>query len=1223
MVRRIGAGGMGVVYEAFNVEQNLRVALKTLKHLDPGAIYRLKNEFRLLAGVAHPNLVKMHELSCVGGQWFFVMDYVDGSSFIDHVRGVVARDGNEPVSMDFPIGSAESPAALRSGEHPVQSSESPYPKLRSCLGQLIAGVNALHCLGKVHRDLKPPNVLVTRDGRVVILDFGLSIDVQPDLSVEDGLFGTPLYMAPEMFTGNQAGPATDWYAVGVMLYEALVGELPCGGAVQQLMSQKLFGVIKAPRDLVPETPDDLNDLCVRLLNRDPAARPSGAELEGLFPAEAPSRPASRRFRLPRAPLVGRRDELSLMRGALQRVATGKAVIFSLTGESGIGKSALVEAFLHEIHSDHDAIVFSGRCYEHESVPYKAFDQIADALSGHLHRCGDTDAALVMPRDPSALATLFPVLARVPLIEAAAGRPLPADPTELRLRGFSAFTELLRRLADRQRLVLVIDDLQWSDADSTLLFNHIFGDSEPPHCLLVASSRQARPDALRELPAAQRQSNRTHVEFVELSLRGLSDEEASELAHSVGLSGPEGHEAVVAITAEAKGNPFFISALARNATQTPRPEDSLRSFMLGWVGGLPEGAGLLLKIIAVAGRPVNEASVSAVFGGGEIATDLSFLAEQHFIGAWPTPSRLLECYHDQIRETVIASLANEELKSLHGGLARVLEAAQDSDAEQLASHFLAAGEMEKGSRYSEQAADAARRALAFLDAAQWYERALSGAGDDAERTRRLQISLADSFSGAGRGGMASKWFLEAARDAPAHMALKLRQRAAELLLVSGHIDKGVQVLEEVLAHLDMRLARTPQRALASLVWQRARARLRGLRFVERDAAEQSEADLLKIDACWTVALGLSFVDPTRAADFQTRNLLLSLDSGEPYRVGRALAMESAFRGSAGSRAEKEATALSKTALHLAERVGRPRAIGLATLTEGLGRYFVGCWKAAAALLSRAEQIFLNEPGAIWELNATQRFYLNSLSLMGEFPAISRRVPELVKRARERGDLYAGCYLRVRLCSLLSLAADDPKGAIAEAVEAMRSWSQEGFHLQHYNELFAHVNCALYEGRAADAMSRITSTWSRLERSLQMRPQAVRVEARHLRTRACLAYLQHIGRDAGVCATLERDIRDLRNEGVPWARAVASFAQGLYDLSAGRLESARSWLTKAEEELRAGDMNMVAAITSWRLGELIGGEGGRATVSGARAWLIAHEVRSPERFVEHYAPGPRAN
>src|SRR5215475_13351108 len=175
IVRRLGAGGMGVVYEAVDRERNARVALKTLRTMSPEELLALKNEFRALQDVSHLNLVTLGELIEDADRWFFTMQLVEGIDVLRYVRGVdpgiAAASDLDTVSFSDAITDAPLPPPRLAD--PQRFDED---RLRSVLIQLAHGLNALHSARKVHRDLKPANVLVDTKGRVVVLDFGLASD---------------------------------------------------------------------------------------------------------------------------------------------------------------------------------------------------------------------------------------------------------------------------------------------------------------------------------------------------------------------------------------------------------------------------------------------------------------------------------------------------------------------------------------------------------------------------------------------------------------------------------------------------------------------------------------------------------------------------------------------------------------------------------------------------------------------------------------------------------------------------------------------------------------------------------------------------------------------------------------------------------------------------------------------------------------------------------------
>ena len=246
LIRPLGEGGFGVVYEAFDRDRSARVALKLLRDGEGAALYRFKREFRALADVSHPNLVALDELLSDGGYWFFTMELVRGVPVVAYVRPSDGLDGaGEP--------------------HGNQQGRLSETRLRSSLGQLADALNAIHRLGIVHRDIKPSNVLVTAKGRVVVLDFGLVSEhpigtLDSDTSVGDVgvILGTPAYMAPEQATSDPVTPAADWYSVGVVLYQALTGRLPFIGQSGDVLEAKRWSTPPPPRELVPDTPEDLS-----------------------------------------------------------------------------------------------------------------------------------------------------------------------------------------------------------------------------------------------------------------------------------------------------------------------------------------------------------------------------------------------------------------------------------------------------------------------------------------------------------------------------------------------------------------------------------------------------------------------------------------------------------------------------------------------------------------------------------------------------------------------------------------------------------------------------------------------------------------------------------------------------------------------------------------------------------------------------------------------------
>jgi hypothetical protein len=1199
LVRELGRGGMGVVYEARDLRRGRSVALKVMQRTHPGGLYRFKREFRALAELQHPHLVSLYELAADGELWFFTMELLDGVNFFDHVRGAAAPPGR-----------------LR----PEQAA-----RLRETLGQLAEGVVALHAAGKLHRDIKPSNVLVTRPGRVVLLDFGLAAELDRSgkyQSLHPGLLGTIDYMSPEQAAYLPVGPASDWYAVGVMLYEALTGRAPFEGTPLDVLTAKQRTDPPPPAARALGVPDDLAALCMDLMRRDPATRPTGEEVlrrlgSAPEPGIGPSLPVAE------APLVGRQTHLAALTEAFAESRRGQPVVAAVHGRSGAGKSALLRCFLEGLTERGEAVVLAGRCYEQESVPYKALDSLIDALSRYLEGLARLEAEALLPRDIHALARAFPVLRRIPAVAEAPRRSVElSDPQEVRRRALASLRELLARMGDRRPLVLAIDDLQWGDLDSAALLADLLAPPEPPALLLVGCYRREDVEDSPSL-AAFAALAQTAV-WQEVAVEPLGRDDLRDLVRA--LLGPDAEPHAEAIARQSGGYPFFVHELVRylqggsSLGEGSAADITLGSVLWARIGRLPAEARRLLEVVAVAGRPVAlEVAYRAAGMEGEEPRALAYLRSARLLrGAGPADRGTVETYHDRVRETVTARLSVEGLRRNHRCLAEVLETKAD-DPEVLAVHWLEAGEPARAGSHAVRAAALAAEALAFERAAHLYRLALELLRPQGDEGRRLRARLGDALAGAGRGAEAAEQYLAAAEGAGPDESLELQRRAALYLLSSGHVDAGLSALRTVLKAVGLSLCATPRRAFWSLVGQRLRLRLRGLSFRARSASEVPAAELRTLDVCLAAATGLSMVDTIQGAYFQSRALLLALAAGEPGRLVSALAMEAAHESIGGTRNRRRSDALLAVAEALARQDGRPYPRAMAVLARGIAAALEGDWPSGLALCDEAEAA-LREAGmgAAWELGTAQRFALWPLMFMGEAAEIARRLPGWIKEAEERDDLYGVTNLSLVIRTFTLLAADEPRRARSELDEVMRRWSHDGFHVQHMNRLLDEVQIDLYEGDGGSAWRRLAEKWPLLESSHLLRVQQVRVFLWHLRGRSALAAAAQGHEPGPLLRAAECDARALWREAVPWARALSQLLYAGAAAGRGDQGQAVELLRDAAARCDAVAMRLFAAAARRQLGTWMGGEEGRTLVKAADAWMKEQRVLRPERMMALLVP-----
>jgi len=1227
VLRWLGEGGMGVVYEAITRDGARRVALKTLQRMSGAGISRFKNEFRAAHSVVHPNLVSLYELVSEDDAWFFTMEFLEGTSFLLHVRPgdtsqrrrdpgateVVAHDSDASGDdLDAPI--AATAAASERAE--VGFDEA---RLRAALRQLAAGVSALHDAGKIHRDLNPGNVMVTPEGRVVVLDFGLiSSDggQQDEADLFKGACGTPGYMAPEQ-AERCTVTASDWYAVGVMLYEALTGQLPYQGLGSRSFWAKRHLAPTAPSTLCAGVPADLEALCLELLRPSPDERPSGPEVRrrlGLVVDESAAR-------APAPTWIGRRDELDALTAALDAVRPGRPVTAWIHGVSGIGKSALLRQFAAIVAPRSGALVLAGRCYERETLPYNAVDALIDALTHHLRGLTLEAATALLPPDVLDLARLFPVLHGVKAVAATPRHPFEVrDPDEVRRRAFACLRTLLGRIGAAQPLVLCLDDLQWGDVESARLLVEVLGPRgdgpEPPALLLVGAYRSdeaASSALLRELGCARGDDARWLGAARDLPLGPLTPDDALALAR---VSASPGAEAS-AIAAAGEGNPFMIEELARSSW-TPG-ELSLEALMSARITGLPAAARRLLAAIAVAGRPVPQGvAVEVAAVGAEAQAALHALRVGRFVRVHGhRAGGLLEVAHDRLRAIAVAGLEPRELARVHLGLARALEAGRSAEPEVLALHFHAAGRFEEAGEHTAVAAGHAAAALAFDHAADLYGRALTLGTRTPRAHRELTERRADALAAAGRPAEAAPLYMASARSATVPQALDLRRRAAEQLLVSGCVGEGLELLRPVLAALELDPFEGNTRSLVALGLRLGRLRVRGVRLGER-GHRMSFEERARIAACRTAARGLAGVASVQSSAFSAQGLLLALDAGDAPAAALGLAVCGA--GAVEQGLGEWGKELLAEARRLAVQCGDPTALAYAEQQEGVACFSQGDFRAALAHADAALALFRDRcTGTTKEQSLCRALAIRSLLALGELTERTRRALGWLRETEGAGDVFASTEAALAFAPT-RLAGGEPERASSEVREARSRFGRallpgrEG-SLQDLTALGLEARAALYQGFPHEALHRLDLGLPALDRAHLLLRRSARIEILEIRgiAAASIAILDVDRRRAAPPIRVAEDCAEqLERERLRHTTAAAAVIRAAVARARSLPDTSLRLLGVAVAAYDAAEMKLHAACARRREGELLGGVEGRARVAAADAALEAEGVREPWRW-----------
>ncbi|QDG52316.1 hypothetical protein FIV42_16695 [Persicimonas caeni] len=1251
--RRLGAGGLGVVYEAFDQDRQERVAVKTLLHLSPSGLYSFKREFRTLAEIQHPNLVRLGELIHDGERWFFSMELLEGQDFITYVHG-----GHPPANFrslprgrgreSFPRFEPDSDTLPidRPASQP-ETHEVDLERLRAALGQLTGGLLALHRAELVHRDIKPSNLMVTRDGRVVILDFGLVAQLYDKLlpsNSQHDVVGTVPYLSPEQGRGRRVGPATDWYSVGVLLYQIFTGFYPFEGKPLAVLLQKVSEPAPDVRLLAPHMPEDLASLCMDLLETEPQARPTGEDVAarlGIASADIESVVTSAAALGPRPPsveFVGRHAELDALADALADTGPRQSASVFVSGAAGVGKSSLVHRFLFSQASD-DTLIFTGRCYERESVPYNGFDGIIDGLSHFLKGLDEGEVADLLPIDAALLGRVFPVLLRVPAIPEFRGMTTREESSELRARAFDALVRLLANVRRDYAMILFVDDLQWADRETLELLERVSHPERGAGALLVATLRREDDGSYG---AYGPQGLETLCEYAPdvrlIELDNLPERDTRDLLARLWPQQQDlDTDAIERLVDDTRGHPLLLRELVRHLSakdsrgatdsgepiEPAEPDVNLATILWRRVERLGELERELIELVCVSGIPVNldllavalDEGIGAMLGAAErLETTRLVRMEKR------RRHRRVVAYHDRIRESVVDHLSDEQRSAHHARLARAYQAEPNllEDPMVLVGHLEHAGRAELAAQYAVEAAEQAERAFAFERAARLYRRALEAEDVGADDRLRLQIQLAEMVLNSGHSIDAAHEFQVAAElctDAPRRRAL--RRRAAEALLINGDVGGGLEQFESVLADTGLSISTSTVGLVVSTLWHNLRLKWRGLGFVPRDPDKIEPSQLERLELLSSMSRQISFIDPVFGFNYRVRALLLALSLGHRPAIVEGIALQAvAYAARGGESAEARCEELLETATQIATTDAE---MGVIMGCRASVMIFMGYFADGLDVLEEAmTQLAAHATGSqrVAGSNRLKVWRLKTLLELGRVAELYEAYDAFIDQARRQGD-HLRLMSATRIAGVRWLLAGEP-ARVEGALEATPLYAPLITHsILHWYDLRIRGELALYRDSVID-------DWEALERQHKVVSRSpfarrfglARIEVRWWWGRLLLALVEQRRADAGHHKQLDKVIKKLRRESASsLSEMLADMLEAGRHACAGRHSAAVDTLARVIEQAEVRGQMLYVAVARYRRDMLDHGRPGE----DATAYFAAEGIAEPDRVAQIFLPG----
>ena len=714
----LGTGGMGEVYRVLDLEQGQECALKILNEMmDEQAVHRrFHREFQVLNRFQHPRLVRTYTWGFAEERPYFTMAYLPGKTLAKIIADH-ALLGRFRASYFF-----------------------------SLVQQLAEGLAYVHVQGAVHRDLKPSNIMVleTEEGiETTILDLGLAKFRHlhsASITQTGAAIGTAEYMSPEQGKGLWVDHRSDLYSLGVILYEMLTGAPPFSGQNPVSIILKHIREVPPPIGQVNiAVPLQTQQVVLKLLAKEPVDRYQSAEelvralQSGFVPPDDEQRDVP--VKVMRPQFVGRESEMKTLRAMLKDVLVGEQRVVLISGESGVGKSRLVEELLG------DARVYNFLCLKSAGREEggQIYGALVDAFQGMTNLMGRMPDSLEMDK--------FSVMER--------------------------WLQLLKRMRQQKPIVFCLEDIQWLDELSLEFLQYVLRDPEPCPFLLCLTCRWSNLEPLAEEIENFIHSNEfagvTHIQ-----LKNLSREASGYLAASMLGERSIPSDALQTLFRETGGQPLFVVEAVRalvNADVVRQnvsgdwqwgefPEtllsDDFSEVLYRRVATLPGVQRRVLEYACVFLSDFSFELLAAVWRGDELELldVLDSLIEEGLLITYGDEERY-RFSQDLCQRAIYNRMQDVRRHLLHREIGNALEETEDAEelTEELADHFAAAEERDRAVKYMCLAGKKALEVQAYRQALRRFEAVRDWSVDDAFESQTDAIDFlcdyADVLSNCGQ------------------------------------------------------------------------------------------------------------------------------------------------------------------------------------------------------------------------------------------------------------------------------------------------------------------------------------------------------------------------------------------------------------------------------------------------------------------------------------------